>query len=152
MFSRFRPNRLPDAGPSVPDQPWHRVSFSTTAEAPAIIGRVTAAMEEKDYSHKDVFGMHLALEEALVNAVKHGNRGDPAKRVWVRYKVWRDRTLVTVEDEGQGFDPDQLPDPLAPENLDRAGGRGLLLMRSYMTWVRYNKCGNAVSICKHRSG
>jgi serine/threonine-protein kinase RsbW len=108
-------------------------------------------MAAADYPDEDVFGMHLALEEALFNAVKHGNRGDPEKRVRLRYRVTARRVLAEVEDEGTGFKLEQVPDPTAAENLDRPGGRGLLLMRSFMTWVRYNERGNWVSLCKERS-
>jgi serine/threonine-protein kinase RsbW len=95
--------------------------------------------------------MRLALEEALVNAVKHGNKGDATKRVRVRYQVTAAGVLVEVEDDGTGFDPLKVPDPCAPENLERLSGRGLLLMRSYMTWVRFNPCGNCVTLYERRS-
>jgi serine/threonine-protein kinase RsbW len=56
--------------------------------------------------------------------------------------------LVEIRDEGPGFDPDGLPDPLAPQNLERPGGRGVFLIRQYMTWVQFNETGNAVTLCK----
>jgi len=62
------------------------------------------------------------------------------------------QVLLVIEDEGLGFEPDELPDPLAPENLERACGRGVFLMRHYMTWVRFNDRGNCVTLCKRRSG
>jgi CheY-like chemotaxis protein len=92
--------------------------------------------------------MRLAMEEAIVNAVRHGNRDDPARRVRLRWHVNRERALVEVEDEGEGFDPQHLPDPCAPENLERPGGRGVLLMRSYTSWLRYNPRGNRVTLCR----
>jgi serine/threonine-protein kinase RsbW len=93
----------------------------------------------------------LALEEAIVNGIKHGNQNDRTKRVRVRYQVKAGWVLGEVEDQGQGFDPNQVPDPLALENLDQTSGRGLLLMRSYMTWIRHNPHGNQVTLCKYRS-
>ena len=65
---------------------------------------------------------------------------------------WADRLRcrLEVKDEGKGFDPQRVPDPLAPVNLERPGGRGVLLMRHYMTWVRYNRRGNRVMLCKRR--
>ncbi len=113
----------------------------------ALCGELTAA----GYPEKDVFAVRLALDEAIVNAVKHGNRGDPGKAVRVRYQVTPESFLVEVEDEGEGFDPRQVPDPLAPENLERSSGRGLFLRRAYMTWVRHNERGNAVTLCKYRT-
>jgi serine/threonine-protein kinase RsbW len=92
--------------------------------------------------------VRLALEEAVVNGLRHGNGGDSSKRVRVRYRVDAETLLVEVKDEGAGFDADAVPDATLPENLDRPGGRGLLLMRHFMTWVRYHGCGNRVTLCK----
>jgi serine/threonine-protein kinase RsbW len=103
------------------------------------------------FPDKDVFGVRLALEEALVNSVKHGHRNDPTRRVSLRYKVVPDCALVEVEDEGPGFDPRQVPDPTDPDNLERPSGRGLLLMRAYTSWVRHNDRGNCVTLCKYPS-
>src|SRR5262249_20754547 len=108
-------------------------------------------MEAAGYSSKDVFGMRLVLEEAVVNGLKHGNQFDPVKRVRVRCQVNAERAVVEVEDEGPGFDPSEVPDPLDPETLERPCGRGLLLMRSYTTWMRFNERGNCVTVCKERS-
>jgi serine/threonine-protein kinase RsbW len=108
-------------------------------------------MEQFAFPKKDLFGVRLAVEEALVNAVKHGNRGDPAKEARLRFHVNPEFALIEVEDEGAGFDPAQVPDPLAPENLERPSGRGLFLIRKYMTWMRHNERGNCVTMCKHRT-
>jgi serine/threonine-protein kinase RsbW len=130
---------------------WCRESVTATTDLGRVIEAVVNGMAAQGYGQKDCFGMHLALEEAIVNALKHGSRQDPRKRVSVRYRVRSDRVLAEVEDEGEGFDPGQVPDPLAPEHLGRPGGRGLLLMRSYASWVRFNRKGNCVTLCKRRS-
>jgi serine/threonine-protein kinase RsbW len=127
------------------------LEVQTLADILPVLVAVAAAMADEGYTERDIFGMRLALEEALVNAIKHGHRGDQTRRVRVRYHVSGAEALVHVEDEGPGFDPDRVPDPLAPENLERAGGRGLLLMRAYLTSVRYNDPGNAVTLCQLRS-
>jgi serine/threonine-protein kinase RsbW len=108
-------------------------------------------MERRDYDQKQVFGVRLALEEALVNAVKHGNRHDPTKRVWASWHVGPSRVMIEIEDEGDGFDPRAVPDPCAPENLERSCGRGVFLMRHYMSSVRYNRRGNHVIMCLRRA-
>jgi serine/threonine-protein kinase RsbW len=131
---------------------WQWASLSCLGEVIPTVEAVVAAMAAQGYADKDRFAMRLALEEAVVNGLKHGNQGDPARRVWVRYRVGPEQALVEVEDQGPGFNPGAVPDPLAPENLGRPGGRGLLLMRAYLTWVRYNDRGNAVTLCKSRSG
>jgi serine/threonine-protein kinase RsbW len=130
---------------------WHRQSISSTREVPPVVRAVATVMAAEGYPEKDRFGMCLALEEALVNAIKHGNQSDPTKRVRVGYRVTAGAVLVEVEDEGAGFDPRKVPDPCAPENLERPCGRGLLLMRSYTTWVRFNPRGNRVTLYERRS-
>jgi serine/threonine-protein kinase RsbW len=116
----------------------------------AVRDRVAEAMRARGYGDVEVFGVRLALEEALVNAVKHGNQNDPTKCVWASWHVDPRRVLVAIEDQGDGFDPRAIPDPCAPENLERSSGRGLLLMRTYMSWVRYNCRGNCVTMIKRR--
>jgi serine/threonine-protein kinase RsbW len=120
------------------------------AEIPDIADKIVALMMDQHYIEKDLFAVRLALEEALVNAIHHGNQDDPSKPVTVRFLVGAERTLIEVHDQGAGFDPNEVPDPLAPENLERSSGRGLHLIRAYMTWVRYNDSGNCVTMCKNR--
>ncbi|HEY7310201.1 MAG TPA: ATP-binding protein [Gemmataceae bacterium] len=127
------------------------LTVGSTTELPRIIEPVVAAMTEYGFSDKNLFGMRLALEEALVNAIKHGHRGDTRLVVRVHYQVTPKQALVTVEDQGPGFDPGSVADPLAAENLERPCGRGLLLMRHYLSWLRYNERGNAVTLCCRRS-
>jgi serine/threonine-protein kinase RsbW len=79
----------------------------------------------------------LAVREAVANAIKHGNGGDPAKQVEVEVRVDSGEVEVAVRDEGPGFDPSTVADPLAPENLLRPGGRGIFYMRSLMDKVEY---------------
>jgi serine/threonine-protein kinase RsbW len=123
----------------------------SAADGRAAVGGVADEMASAGYAEGDVFAVRLSLEEAIHNALRHGNCHDPSKRVRVSYWVTAERVLVEVEDEGEGFDPGKVPDPRAPENLERFGGRGLFLMRAYLTWVRHNGRGNCVSLCKCRS-
>jgi len=103
------------------------------------------------FDHSEIFSIKLALEEALVNAMKHGNSMDPAKKIHVQYLVNPERFEVSIADEGGGFDPGRVPNCLATENLDRPCGRGLFLMRYYMTEVMFHPPGNRVSMSKVRS-
>lgn len=123
---------------------------SDSAAGQALQERIIAAMESLNYSTRDVFGMRLALEEALVNAIKHGNRMDPSKNVRVQCLVSDEITRIEIEDEGEGFDVSDVPDPTAEENLERPCGRGLMLMRAFMTRVEYNAVGNGVLLEKAR--
>lgn len=135
--------------PSAP-QDWRHLSLRCRDEVVPTIEAIIAALEEADFSRKESFAVRLALEEAIVNAIKHGHRGDSSKQVRVRYCLTPGCLLAEVEDEGPGFRPEDVPDPLTPENLERDCGRGLLLMRNYMTWVRYNSTGTCVTLCKRR--
>ncbi len=94
------------------------------------------------WSDSDVYGVRLAMEEGITNAIRHGNQLDPNKRVTVICRLAPRRVWIEIVDEGSGFDPEGVPDPTEPENLERPGGRGLLLMRSYMTRVQYSPQGN----------
>ncbi|MFO0967451.1 MAG: ATP-binding protein [Gemmataceae bacterium] len=116
-----------------------------------VIGEIIALMSAADYSEKDQFAVRLSLEEAMVNAVKHGNGEDPRKKVVISFQVSPDLCTIRIEDEGPGFRPEGIPDPLAPENLERPGGRGVFLMRHYMTTVHFNERGNCVMLAKKKS-
>jgi len=130
---------------------WHRQSLSSLGEMAGIIEDVLERLRLAGYSLSEVFGIRLALEEAIVNAVRHGHRYDPSKEVEVSYRVTDAYLMAEVRDQGTGFDPSRVPDPLAEENLQREGGRGVHLMRAYMSWVRYNETGNCVTMCKRRA-
>ena len=100
-------------------------------------------------SEEDAFGIRLALEEALVNAIRHGNGNDPAKQVELRYFLSAERIILAVVDEGVGFSPERIPDPTLDENLEKPHGRGLMLMRAYMSEIRFNERGNEVWMLKN---
>src|SRR5260370_25553245 len=131
---------------------WGLDRLSACAEIGRILDKVCCAMAGHKYESKESFAVCLALEEALANAVKHGHRKDPGQFVRIRVLVEPDRVLIMVKDRGKGFDPNAVPDPRAPENLDRPTGRGLLLMRTYTTLVRFNARGNCVFMGKRRLG
>ncbi len=111
---------------------------------------VLSALEAHGYSQDDIFAVHLALEEAFQNAVKHGNRMNPAKKVMIDYAVDREQVEVRMTDEGKGFDPRSVPDPRVGENLYRPAGRGLLLIRSYLHAVEYNEQGNSLRMIRRK--
>jgi serine/threonine-protein kinase RsbW len=102
------------------------------------------------YGEMEIFGIKMATEEALVNAVKHGNQLDPDKSVVVEYIISPTLFQIKITDEGPGFDPEDVPDPTAPENLERPCGRGLLLMRSFMNEVQFHGRGNSITMTKSK--
>jgi serine/threonine-protein kinase RsbW len=122
----------------------------TLSEMNGLIAHLLAEMGRAGFSEREQFGVRLSVEEAIVNGFKHGNREDPAKFVLVYYCISSREITTEVEDQGPGFNPDQVPNPLAPENLERPGGRGVFLMRHYMTNVQFNERGNRVILSKTR--
>ena len=139
---------------SVPAPGSHALTIpSDMAEARRVQAEIERALQDATtFTEREIFAIKLAVEEALVNAIKHGNQMDRGKKVHVTYHVHADRFEVLITDEGPGFDPEDVPDPTAPENLERPCGRGLLLMRSYMTEVAYHDRGRAVRMAKVRKG
>src|SRR5262245_15778958 len=133
---------------SVPPRPVELTIASDLAEARRVQAEIEQALHGGRFTDHDIFAIRLAVEEALVNAIKHGNQTDRDKNVRVVYHISPDRFEVEIADEGPGFDPGDVPDPTAPENIERPCGRGLLLMRHYMTEVAYLDRGRAVRMSK----
>lgn len=127
-----------------------QVSLKNAADMEIWLEETRNELRAVGWTYEDLFAIRLALEEAIVNAMKHGNRGDINKHVLICYSFDGDFFLARITDQGSGFDPKAVPDPLVEENLERDGGRGLLLIRSYMNWVRHNKMGNSITLCKKR--
>jgi len=92
----------------------------------------------------------LAVREAVANAIKHGNQQDPAKRVDVAVRINGHGVEIAVSDEGGGFDPDAVRDPLAPENLFRTNGRGIFYMRKFMDDVSYDAAPSGGTLVRMR--
>lgn len=121
------------------------------AEVRRVQSEIKDSLAANGFGERDMFHIELAMEEALVNAMKHGNQLDSDKRVALRYSVTPEQFDVRIEDEGAGFNPDDVPDPTMPENLERACGRGLYMIRCFMTDVRYHGKGNVVTMSKRKS-
>ena len=92
--------------------------------------------------------LFVALDEAFVNAVKHGNKNDPTKLVRITAELSTKEARFTIEDEGEGFDMTNIPDPRDPDNLFRTSGRGVLLIYNIMDEVEYNERGNRLTMIK----
>ncbi|HEX6280169.1 MAG TPA: ATP-binding protein, partial [Pyrinomonadaceae bacterium] len=92
--------------------------------------------------------LFVALDEAFVNAVKHGNKFDVSKLVRIIAEVSKAEARFTIEDEGEGFDVNSIPDPLDPENLFKTSGRGVLFIYNIMDEVKYNERGNRLTMIK----
>jgi serine/threonine-protein kinase RsbW len=110
--------------------------------------QILEAVTRHRFDAQSTFAIKLALEEAFVNAIKHGNRLDPARNVHVDTTVTDEQAEIIIEDEGPGFDRSCVPDPTAEENLDKCSGRGILLIEAYMSLVEYTKGGRRVRMVK----
>lgn len=113
-------------------------------------GQILAALEQSGYDPDTIFAIKLALEEAMTNAVRHGNKGDPTKKVYVKFAVNPQRVIIMVRDEGPGFSVDAVPDCTRDENLHKTNGRGTMLIRAYMTRVVYAGAGNELWMMKKK--
>ncbi len=93
----------------------------------------------------------MAVREAAVNAVLHGNAHDPAKKVFLVCERTGDALVITVTDQGKGLDPTCIPDPLSPENLMKGSGRGIFLIRAFMDEVKFRNThpGTEITLIKH---
>jgi serine/threonine-protein kinase RsbW len=99
----------------------------------------------------ELFKITMAVREAAVNAVLHGNSYDPDKRITASFENTGDSLVIRIADQGKGLDPSTLPDPLAPENLLRGSGRGIFLIRSFMDEVHFKQLhpGTELTLIKH---
>ncbi len=97
------------------------------------------------------FNLRVALCEALANAIVYGNRLDPEKRVYVRVEVADEELAVYVRDEGEGFDPEHVPNPTDPERIGLEEGRGIFLIRQVVDEVHYNDRGNSICMIMRRA-
>jgi serine/threonine-protein kinase RsbW len=110
--------------------------------------RILDDVKGNGYTPQPTFAIQLALEEALINAVKHGNKFDAAKQVHVECKIDPKQAEIVIQDEGAGFDPGCVPDPTLEENLEKCSGRGILLIGAYMDFVEWTEGGRRLRMIK----
>ena len=114
----------------------------------AVQKQILEDLQRNGFHGQTFFAVNLALEEALTNAIKHGNRLDPHKKVHVQAKVTPRQAEIVIEDEGEGFDRSSVPDPTHEENLEKCSGRGILLIEAYMSRVTWDRGGRRVRMIK----
>lgn len=128
-----------------------QVIRNDTAVGRRLVDELLQQLEALQWSRHDIFGVHLAVDEALVNAILHGNANDETKHIRFQCRISPQKIRVEIIDEGPGFNPDSLPDPTDPEHLNSPSGRGVLLMRSFMSHVEFCNSGNHVILEKVRT-
>ncbi len=117
-----------------------------------LIERILKLAADSGLKDAALFAVRLAIEEAITNAFVHGHEGlDSNIPVTVEYKVSQGELQIAIEDQGPGFTPEALPDPTLTENLSKPFGRGVMLMKAYMTEVAFNNTGNRVKMRYHAS-
>jgi serine/threonine-protein kinase RsbW len=114
----------------------------------------TRIASETGFGEDEVMQIGMAVREAAVNAVLHGNAYDPEKKVELEFERTAGDLVITIRDQGKGLDPSKIPDPLAPENLLKTSGRGIFLIRSFMDDVKINpsQTGTEIKLIKHVHG
>jgi serine/threonine-protein kinase RsbW len=124
--------------------------IDTVATAAAVVAEF---LSRSGISEDAAFGIDMAVREAVTNAVLHGNRQDENKIVEVTLKSSPDAVEISVHDQGPGFNPEEVPDPTAAENILKASGRGIFFMRSFMdevNWLIRPGGGTTVRMLKRR--
>jgi serine/threonine-protein kinase RsbW len=135
----------------------NRVSYTldstleTVNQAEAAAGKIA---QQAGFDRDTADQISMAVREATVNAVLHGNKYDPGKKVRLAFEHGGNDLVITVSDEGTGLNEASIPDPLAPENLLKTSGRGIFLIRSFMDEVRFRKLepGTEITLIKHVGG
>jgi serine/threonine-protein kinase RsbW len=117
----------------------------------AVIDQLMAALETAGWMGRDLFHVQMAIEEAVVNAIEHGNKRDASKQVHVIFHVFQDRAELSITDQGNGFDHHNIADPTEEERLEQPRGRGVMLIRELMSEAKYNEKGNSLWMLKRRS-
>jgi serine/threonine-protein kinase RsbW len=134
-----------------------RVSYTLESTLASVNKAEQAAAEvaaKSGFDEDDCGRIAMAVREATVNAVLHGNRYDPSKRVTVSFESTPQALTTAVRDEGTGLDPATLPNPLAPENLLKQSGRGIFLIRAFMDEIHFRTLspGNEITMIKFVRG
>jgi serine/threonine-protein kinase RsbW len=134
-----------------------RVSYTLDSTLETVDSAEQAASRmavEAGFGDEEVMQISMAVREAAVNAVLHGNAYDPGKKVNLEFERTERDLVITIRDQGKGLDPAKIPDPLAPENLLKTSGRGIFLIRSFMDEVQIHPShsGTEIKLVKHVPG
>jgi serine/threonine-protein kinase RsbW len=132
----------------------NRVSYTLDSTLESVNKAESTAMQAAagaGFSEDDQYSIAMAVREAAVNAVLHGNAYDPGKKFFLAYENTGEALVITITDQGSGLDPSRIPDPLAPENLMKGSGRGIFLIRAFMDEVKFRNTdpGTEITLIKH---
>ncbi|MFQ5601772.1 MAG: ATP-binding protein [bacterium] len=110
------------------------------------------AADKMQFDEEEKDSLAIAVTEAVNNAIIHGNKQNKKKKVHIKFTFQKKKLIVTIKDEGEGFNPEKLSDPLAPENLLKESGRGIFILSTLMDDVKFkfNKDGTEISMFKEK--
>jgi serine/threonine-protein kinase RsbW len=139
----------------LPDSTTSRVSLTLGSTLESVDTVEQTAQEfavRAGFDEDTVPNIAMAVREAAVNAVLHGNAYNPGKQITASFETNSDSLIVRIADQGSGLDPDNVPDPLAPENILRGSGRGIFLIKAFMDEVHFRQLhpGTELTLIKHR--
>ncbi len=129
---------------------WHLSSDSHYEQVETAEEELKQRLIAGDWPEDDIGKICSGFREILVNGIKHGNKHDPSKQVHVYLNIQKNSIAITIEDEGDGFDPVAVPNPLKEENLMRASGRGIFMAGAFFDEVAFSKGGRKVTAVKYR--
>jgi len=135
----------------------HKVSYTLDSTLETVENAEQTASQlatDAGFDEDEVMRIAMAVREAAVNAVLHGNCYDPQKKVTLNFEMTSDDLVITIRDQGCGLDVNKIPDPLAPDNLLKSSGRGIFLIRSFMDEVHIHpsQTGTEIKLVKHVHG
>ena len=155
LLSEVDDRRADSARNALADSTTSRVSFTLDSSLDSV-NKVELTAEQvaqrAGFDEDTTTHVAMAVREAAVNAVLHGNAYDPSKHITASFETTSDSLIIRVSDQGPGLDPDTIPDPLAPENILRGSGRGIFLIRAFMDEVHFRQLhpGTELTLIKHR--
>ncbi len=152
VLTQSKRNRIKEFLGFPADAPMCLHTLNYFDEIDRVVGAILKSMDASGFADETIRRMKIALIELLANAILHGNKRDFTKKILVGNVVTTDEAIIAIMDEGEGFEPDCVPDPTLPENLEKDSGRGLFLVRHFVDKIDYNASGNRVTITKYHSG
>jgi serine/threonine-protein kinase RsbW len=149
FLTQSRKNQIKDKLGFRENDPVYLQFISYFEEMDKATSIILSAMDSLGYADESIRKMKIILTELFANAIYHGNKGDHSKKVIVGHVIDKKKVVISIMDEGDGFDPSKVPDPTLPENLIKDCGRGIYIVRNYADKVEFNKKGNRVTITKY---
>ncbi len=149
MLTASRKNQIKEKLGFSRDDPVYLQFLRYYEDMDKAVAVILSSMDSFGYSDDAIRKMKISLTELIVNAILHGNKKDFSKKVIMGHIVDKFKALISIMDEGAGFNPDIIPDPTLPENLIKDCGRGLFIVRHYVDSMLFNDKGNRVTVVKH---